>query len=117
MNFRSDRLAALRKEQGYKQTELADDLGTTQRQISQYERGAISPSADTLVALAQKLNTSTDYLLGLSNIPYPGAEPDANADLTPQEREWLMLLRENSATNQNRLFEIVKSIRDMQEEE
>jgi len=113
MAFRPDRLTTLRKAHGYKQTELASELSLTQNQISQYERGIISPSADTLTALAQKLNTTADYLLDLSPVPHPGAAPDPLPDLTPTEIEVLRLLRSYPPDDQKRLLEALTVLRSI----
>ena len=39
--------------------------------ISSYERGDIAPSIDVVIKVAETFNVSTDYLLGLSDSPYP----------------------------------------------
>lgn len=59
------RIAALRKEHGYTQTELADLIGGIQVIISDYERGKLRPHPDMIVRLAQALRVSTDELLGV----------------------------------------------------
>ena len=111
MPFRDDRLIQLRKSQGYNQTELAELVGTTQNQVSRYERGVHVPPSETLEAIAKALNTSADYLLGLSNVPYPGAEPQP--DLTPLEAEALAILQQYSEVDQARLVEILRQISDI----
>ncbi len=110
-------MVTLRKAAGYKQVDLAASLGTTQARISLYERGNTVPSTDSIIALAQTLNTTTDYLLGLSDVPHPGAEPDANADLTPDEIELLNLYRARSAANRKRLLDILAIMGDMQDDD
>lgn len=57
------RLKALRAEKGWSQSELAEKVGADGRQISRYENGHITPSAEVLVKLAQELDCSVDYLL------------------------------------------------------
>ena len=59
------RLAELRKAAGYTQTELAQELGITQRMISYYEGHAEYPPSALLPKLAALLGVSTDALLGL----------------------------------------------------
>jgi len=56
----------LRKELGMTQTELANKIFINKSMISSYEKGARMPSLDALVALAETLNVSIDYLLGIS---------------------------------------------------
>jgi transcriptional regulator with XRE-family HTH domain len=56
-------LKALRAEKGLSQGQLATKIGGDGRQISRYENGHITPSAEALVKLAQMLDCSVDYLL------------------------------------------------------
>jgi hypothetical protein len=58
--------------------------------------------------MARALNTTADYLLGLSSVPHPGAEPDPYPDLTPTERDVVAILRQQDAKNQARLVEILR---------
>jgi transcriptional regulator with XRE-family HTH domain len=57
------RLKTLRLEKDWSQGELAEQVGADGRQISRYENGHITPSADVLVKLAQVLDCSVDHLL------------------------------------------------------
>lgn len=59
------RLAALRKQAGYTQTELAQELGVSQRMISHYEGHSEYPPASLLPSLAQLLGVTSDELLGI----------------------------------------------------
>jgi len=59
------RLVNLRKAAGYTQTELANELGVTQRMISYYEVHSEYPPSALLPELAQVLNVTADQLLGL----------------------------------------------------
>jgi len=58
------KVAALRKELKFSQTELANKLNTSVSVISRYERDEMIPSIDTAKKLAGFLNTSVGYLLG-----------------------------------------------------
>ena len=113
MTLRLDRLTNLRKERDLNQIELAEALGISQNQVSRYETGNTSPNLETLTHLADYFDTTTDYLLGRSNIPHPGAEPDANADLSPEEIELLTFFRARSAANRKHLLAILDSVRAM----
>jgi transcriptional regulator with XRE-family HTH domain len=59
------RLVQLRAERGLTQTDLAELIGSSQRNISHYETVAEAPPANVLVKLAKVLEVSTDELLGL----------------------------------------------------
>ena len=56
----------LREEKGKKQETLAEDLGIERTTLSNYEIGRRAIPLDILKKVAEKLNTSTDYLLGLT---------------------------------------------------
>ena len=60
------RLAALRKERGFTQVELAKQLGVIQGVISSYECGRVRPHPEIIVRIAEALGISTDDLLGRS---------------------------------------------------
>ena len=57
------RIAALRREAGLSQAELAHRLQISPSAIGMYEQGRREPSMETVVALARVFGVSTDYLL------------------------------------------------------
>lgn len=67
-----NRLKELRKEANLKQSELAEIIGTSQQNISKYERDDYS-SVDPKIeeAIASYFSCSIDYLRGISNIKNP----------------------------------------------
>ncbi len=61
------RIAQARTRGGWTQQELAENTGLQQAAIARLERGRqAAVRADTVMALAEGLGVSTDYLLGLS---------------------------------------------------
>ena len=50
-------------------TSIAVEMEISPEAISQYISGKIRPKVDTLIDLAKYLNTSTDYLLDLTDNP------------------------------------------------
>ena len=58
-----ERIARLRKERGYTQTELAERIGIIQALVSDYERGKLRLSAEMVVRFAEALEVSTEDLL------------------------------------------------------
>lgn len=69
------RFRDLREDMDMTQQELAAKLNIRQSTLSQYENGQRQIPLNTLIQLALLFNTSTDYLLGLTNerMPYPRA--------------------------------------------
>ena len=57
------RIAALRREAGLSQAELAARLGVSPSAMGMYEQGRREPAAELLVALARELKVTTDFLL------------------------------------------------------
>lgn len=85
-------------------------MGITQNQVSRYERGVYNPPADMLAVMARTLDTTTDYLLGLTDKPHPDADPDPLPDLTPDEIEWLTLYRERDPDTRKRLLDAIRAL-------
>ena len=61
------RVARLRKEKGYTQTQLADKIGLTQDLVSAYELDKLGMRAEMVIRFAQALEVSTDELLGVKS--------------------------------------------------
>lgn len=66
-----ERLKKLREEKSISQIRLSVEIGVAQETISAYERGKAVPTCENLIKIAKYLNTSTDYLLGLSDMKLP----------------------------------------------
>ena len=61
-----ERLSTLRKAAGFTQTELANELGISQRMVAYYEQPDVTPPAHLLPGIAQMLGVSIDALYGRS---------------------------------------------------
>lgn len=57
------RIKELRKKKGYTQESFANEIGISYRTYSGIESGAHSTSIETLVEIAQVLETSLDYII------------------------------------------------------
>ena len=64
MQSMADRLILLRNKYNLSQTDVAHQIGVTPALISAYEKLERKPSIDKLVALADIIHVSTDYILG-----------------------------------------------------
>jgi len=64
-----DRLRTLREQRGWSQRELSRLSGVGESLIRKYEAGISEPSAASLKSIAEQLNVSTDYLLGITDEP------------------------------------------------
>lgn len=62
------RLKDIREDNDITQKTLSDYLNIKQNTYSQYETGQRQIPIDTLIKLAIYFNTSTDYILGLTDV-------------------------------------------------
>ncbi len=67
------RLKDLREDKDLLQKDIAKVIETTQQYYSEYEKGNRPIPTEKVIKLALFYNTSTDYILGLTNEikPYP----------------------------------------------
>ena len=63
------RLYEIRTSFGWSQVELAKKLNISKQTVSNWENENIQPSIEMLVRLAKVFNVTTDYLLGLDDVP------------------------------------------------
>lgn len=65
-----DKIKELRRAHGYTQEELGEKLGIQRAAVQKYEKGTVrNIKRDTLLRLAQVLDTTPEYLLGWSGLP------------------------------------------------
>lgn len=65
----SQRISELRSAFGWSQVELARRLKVAKQTVSNWENDNIQPSIEMLVRLAMTFGVTTDYMLGLDEIP------------------------------------------------
>lgn len=80
------RLKYLRKKKGYTLQTVSEKIGVARSTYAGYEADYRQPPLDVLHDLSKVLDTSTDYLLGLTDNPYP-KEPTKNVKELLQELE------------------------------
>ena len=64
-------LALLRKNRGFTQESLAETMGISRKQITDYETGRVHMNDEMVIRFAITLKVSTDTLLGLKNAGIP----------------------------------------------
>ena len=70
MNYKKEfpkRLTEIRKEAGKTQDEMAIAMDVSRPSYTMYETGVNFPKFENLIKIAEILNVSIDYLVGLSN--------------------------------------------------
>lgn len=100
MPIRGDRIREIRERRGMSQTELGTRCGIGEKGIWRYENGQGDPSADILARIARELDSSADYLLGLSD------RPQGNLHDQLRDDEYALLTAYNNG-NSKALFEII----------
>ena len=107
MSSQSNRIKQRRIALGMSQEELAFRIGTSQKQISRYEREQNDPTGDVLAKLAYALNTTSDYILGNTDNP----EKDVTeTNLDPLEIEVVALLRGQPEDVRQRALNVLKAM-------
>lgn len=84
MSIFSDRLTELRKKRKLTQQQVADKLGINRVTYTNWEKGNREPSIDKIIRITQILDTTVDYLVGLSDIPTRGITTE-ELDKLPRE--------------------------------
>ena len=69
------RIAALRRESGWSQAELAARLRVSPSAMGMYEQGRREPPVEVLVSLARELGVTVDFLL----TGQPASQPETDA--------------------------------------
>lgn len=78
MNEFYKHLREARKANSLTQEELAEKADISRVMVSRYETGAVIPTLEVLVSLADALGVSTDYLLGRSEHESAANSPSSN---------------------------------------
>lgn len=92
MNSIGDRIRSSRMAGKMSMQELADVLGKSKGNISEYEKGKYEPSAQTVIALSRVFHVSADWLLTGEEYN-PKAGPAAPGNLSDTETQLLAMFR------------------------
>ena len=84
MTVFSARLKELRRKHHMSMLELGNRIGAAKSTVAGYESGAREPALGTVAAISRIFNVSSDYLLGLSDVPAPPLS--ANAGTVSKDR-------------------------------
>lgn len=100
------RIAGRRTALSISQEELAARIGSSQKQISRYETDSNLPSAETIVAISEALDTTTDFLLGRTDDP---ARPLRSAsDPDTEELQLLEIYRQKTPEKRRQIVEVAR---------
>lgn len=110
MSTIGERIVYLREQQGISQKELAKQLGITAASLSRYENNIYDPKSTIIIGLTKLLNTSSDYLLGLTQDYRPSAKPCA---ITEKDLHVWELYRTLSSEDKIRIEERILTLQEM----
>lgn len=88
----TDNLKTARKNNQMTQKQVSDTLKISPNTYKNYEQGLREPNGDTIVALAELFNVTTDYLLGREPLPNPFADLNLSEDDEKEVMEKYMSL-------------------------
>lgn len=108
MSMFSARLEQVRKRAGWTKTYVASRLGLPLTTYANYEYGNREPDIDTIRAISKLFNTTTDYLLGRTDISSDSTN-STNADLDD-------ILYYNGKEIPEKYKKIIKELMDMDDD-
>ncbi len=87
------RISTLRKEHQLSQEDLAFKIGVTRQAVSKWETDASAPDAYNLIALAELLNTSVEFIVtGKNPLEKPAEEQTAQKETPTKKRSNLSII-------------------------
>ena len=87
-------LKAERMKKGLSQLAFAKILGISQQTIGSWETGRTSPDFETLIKIASFFNVTTDYLLGVTDVPTKKNVQSTLIKLSDEELQLIKKYRE-----------------------
>ncbi len=115
MNTIGERIVFLREEKGISQKDLANSILIPPTSLSRYENNIYEPKAEILHRLAEALDTSSDFLVGLTDhFQKPNYTSTTPVGLTGDEQRLISAYRKLNSENQIRISERIVTLLDIQ---
>ena len=105
MTSLAERLIYLMENLDMKQTELATQIGISKQSLYKYLHEKCEPRAEIIARMAKALNSSADYIVGLTNDPAPVFRSEMKEAAAKTENEFLAKFRKLSPDDQIRIEE------------
>lgn len=112
----SERLIYLMENMDMKQTELAEKIGISKQSLYKYLHCKCEPRAEIIARMAKVLNSSADFIVGLTNNPAPHSTDDVHEQKIQRETELICKFRKLSYEDQIRIEERLDFLLEKQEE-
>jgi transcriptional regulator with XRE-family HTH domain len=98
MSVLGKRIKEIREKLNYTQKRFADALKISNVQLSRYESGDRKPEPEMIANIAELLDVSSDYLLGITDNPTPNKKDEEISsayydydNITEEEKDYLDL--------------------------
>lgn len=108
MSNQANRIKERRLELHMTQEDLAAAVGKDQKQIWRYENGQSDPTGEVLAELAKVLDTTADWLLGLTDIKDRPLR--CREDLSQDERDLIEIYRRKPSEKRRQIVEVARVI-------
>ena len=113
-----ERIFLLAKKNAVLQKDLATELEVNPSVLSDWKKGRIKPSIDNIIKIAKYFDVTTDYLLGISDLPKGSVQQAATTGFTGEplgkdELELLSVFNELDTCGKQRLLGYAASLVDM----
>ena len=109
MNTLGERLSFLRDNMEMTQMELAEKIGITPMTLAKYTKDLNEPRSSTIAKMAQVLNTTSDYIIGLTN-DYTSSNTESPSLQNKREQDLLFSFRKLSEKDKIRVEERILTL-------
>ena len=99
-----------------KQVELADKIGISKQSLYQYMHCKCEPRSSVIKQMAKALNTSADFIVGLTENPDPVQYDECLETAAKKENRFISKLRTLTPENQAKIEERMDVLYEMQKE-
>lgn len=113
MDTLGKRIKYLRETQGITQRQLAEAIGIREATLSRYENDKRDTQWQILGKLAEKLNTSSDYLLGLTDNMLPAKLIVGDESISYEYYDLILQYEKLSKENRIRVKERIETLLNM----
>lgn len=109
MNTLGERLSFLRDNMEMTQMELAEKIGITPMTLAKYTKDLNEPRSSIIAKMAQVLNTTSDYIIGLTDDYSPSASEPSSLQ-NKREQDLLFNFRKLSENDKIRAEERILTL-------
>ncbi len=101
----AERLSYLLDNMDMKQTELAEKIGISKQSLYKYLHCKCEPRAEIIARMAKTLNTTADFIVGLTNDCAPVKRDKEHENVVKRENELIANFRNLSESDKIRIEE------------